>query len=152
VSLSFRGPRGVVEERWIVYAFLRDNVLHHLEHGIPSGEFESLHRVADVLGGQEVRLNARQLRTELERARRALMGRPFSDLAVSARTRAVIERTWPMESAPSTVLVQDSPIALTPWLPPGMRTLDQVFGNLMRSLLDLTDGAGLDDLIEVHES
>lgn len=140
-----------MEERWILYALMRDNIQHHLEQGEPSQAFDAVHRVGGVLGGQSVRLNARQLRTELEKAHAGLAGRAISELAVSARTRAVIERTWPIQSQPSTVLVDDSLATLIPWLSPGMRSLDHVFGNLIRSLLDVTSGAGPDDVVDVYD-
>lgn len=149
--MCFQCPGGTVEERWIIYALMRDNVQHHLELGSPSGEFEELHRVEDVLGGQVVQLNALRLRAELCRAQVGLAARPISDLAVSAKTRAVVEGTWPVEREPSTILAADSVAALVPWLPSDVRTLDQVFGNLIRSLLGVTSGVGPHDLIEVHE-
>jgi hypothetical protein len=96
VSLCFQGPDGEVEERWIIYALLRDNIQHHLEHGAPSKQFEAIHRAGGALGGGRVTLNALQLRVELGRAQGELIARPISELAVSARTRAVIERTWPV--------------------------------------------------------
>lgn len=140
-----------MEERWIIYALMRDNVQHHLERGSPSGEFEEIHRAGDALGGQAVQLNALRLRAELRRAQVGLAARPISDLAVSAKTRAVVEGTWPVERQPSTILAADSVAELVPWLPPDMLTLDQVFGNLIRSLLGVTSGAGPHDLVEVHE-
>jgi hypothetical protein len=38
MSMSFNGPNGWIEQRWTVYALLRDNVQHHLEDGAPTKE------------------------------------------------------------------------------------------------------------------
>ena len=66
MSLCFQCPGGAVEERWIIYALMRDNIQHHLEQGSPSGAFEGIHRVEAVLGGRVVQLNAQRSRGALE--------------------------------------------------------------------------------------
>lgn len=77
MSLCFTGPSGSVEQRWIVYALLRDNIEHHLENGRPGPAFEFIHSVGAALGGGTVVLNALRLRSEMGRARDALIGRPI---------------------------------------------------------------------------
>ena len=141
-----------MEERWIIYALMRDNIQHYLEQGSASGEFEAIHLVDNVLGGQAVHLDAQRLRAELWRAQAGLAARPISDLAVSAKTLAVVEGTWPVQRQPSTTLAKDSLATLVPWLSPDTRTLDQVFGNLIRSLLSITSDAGPRDVVEVSEA
>lgn len=152
MSLSFSGPNGSVEQRWIVYALLRDGVQHHLEGGTPSPEFEALHSIGQALGGKRVLVPARKLHEELTRARAALSGRPIQDLAISNRTHAVISLHWPPPAKPSTSLVdfQSGSIPLLGDFA-GDR-LDDVFGSLLESLLHLTDGAGEGDQVEVRDN
>jgi hypothetical protein len=152
MSLAFTGPAGTAEHRWIVYALLSDNVRHHLDSDSPTGlGFEEIQAIGRALGGGRVVVNARRLRAELDRAT-SLLPRAVSDLAISRHTRAVIERSWPPPNAQpnETTLVQG--VLTIPWLSPHVRTLDEVFGNLVRSLLAITDGAGETDLLEVEES
>ena len=152
MSLSFTGPSGTAEHRWIVYALMRDNVQHHLEN-VPSspGEFESIHRIEQALGGTPVMLSAQRLRGELEAAR-GLLPRPIRDLAVSERTRSVIDRSWPAprEQARDTILAEGN-VSIA-WISPNARTLDEVFGNLVRSLLAITKDARENDVVEVYDS
>ncbi len=152
MSLSFASPRGTVEQRWIVYALLRDNVQHHAEGGVRSAAFEALHRAGDALGGGHVEVSARQLFRELQRAQAALGGRPIADLAISARTRAVIDRTWPVPEASGllTMLAREQGVVV-PWLDPGMTSCDQVFGHLVRELIAITADAGEADIVEVRD-
>jgi hypothetical protein len=152
MSMSFSGPKGSVEQRWIVYALLRDCVQHHLEGGAPSPEFEALHSMGQALGGKRVVVPARKLHEELTRARAALSGRPIQDLAISTRTHAVISLHWPPPAKPSTSLVeiQGSSIPLLGDIA-GDR-LDDVFGNLLDSLLQISEGAGEADQVEVRDN
>ena len=68
MSLSFHGPKGSLEQRWIYYAMLRDSVQHHIEGGKPTEDFDCLHRVSDALVEHRVTVPALRLRKELERA------------------------------------------------------------------------------------
>jgi len=151
MSFCFDGPGGALEQRWIVYALLRDNVQHHLEGGHATEAFRSLYRVADALGGTRVVLSARELHAELERAKPSLIGRPISELAISSRTRAVIDCTWPPPRDQVTEIVGTDFAAAVAWLPAGVDRLDQVFGHLIRSLIEITQGAKPDDVVEVWE-
>jgi hypothetical protein len=152
MSLCFLGPRGSVEQPWIAYALLRDNVQHYLEKGRPSSAFEATHSIADALGGGRVVLPARTLRAELERARAALAGRAISDLAIGPRTRGVIDRTWPPPNAGDTTLLGDDRSKVVPWISPAAATLDHVFGPLIRSLLEITQECGEADVVEVWDT
>jgi hypothetical protein len=152
MSLCFEGPRGSVEQPWIAYALLRDNVQHHLEGGRPSPAFAATHAIADALGGSRVLLKARTLHAELETARRALAGRPIADLAIGPRTRSVVDRTWPPGGSGETALLGDERSRVVPWLSPSATTLDQVFGPFIRSLLDVTADCGEDDAVEVWDA
>ncbi|HVY44540.1 MAG TPA: hypothetical protein VHB21_01625, partial [Minicystis sp.] len=87
MSLSFVGPRGSFEERWIVYALFRDNVWHHLEGGARTDAFAEVYKMGEALGGQSVKVSARALRSQVERAV-DLLERPADDLAVSTRTKS----------------------------------------------------------------
>jgi hypothetical protein len=151
MSFCFDGPRGSLEQRWIVYALLRDNVQHHLEGGQATDAFQCLYRVADALGGTRVVLPARQLHAEMERAKAALLSRPIVDLAISSRTRAVIDCTWPPPSNQVTEVLGSDFGAAVAWLPAEIDRLDQVFGHLIRSLIEITEGAKVDDVVEVWE-
>jgi hypothetical protein len=152
MSLCFVGPSGSVEHPWIAYALLRDNVQHYLEEGRPSRAFEATHSIADALGGGRVVLQARTLRGELERARKALAGRPIADLAIGPRTRGVIDHTWPPPGAGGTALLGDERGKIVPWLSPAAANLDQVFGPLIRSLLEITRESEEGDVVEVWDA
>jgi hypothetical protein len=103
VSLTFDGPGGSFERRWIVYAMLRDNVQHHLEGGEPTPAFQHLHQLGDALSSGSVSVPALALRGELERLA-GLLERPLSQLAVSLRTRAVHMLHFPLPSRGGTSL------------------------------------------------
>jgi hypothetical protein len=148
MSMSFTGPRGWIEQRWIVYARRRDNVQHHLEGGAPSGEFEALHNLAGALGGVRIVVPAVRLRAELERAKAALAGRAIDDLAISQRTRSVLSLQWPPPDRQETTLVEAWGGTI-PFIAPSAATLDDVFGHLLDGLLRITDGARESDTVEV---
>jgi hypothetical protein len=152
MSLCFVGPKGSVEQPWITYALLRDNVQHHLEGGRPSPAFEATHAIADALGGGRVVLKARTLHAELQKARAALARRPIADLAIGPRTRGVIDRTWPPPSVEGTALLGSDRQKVIPWISPSATSLDQVFGSLVRSLLEITHESGEGDVIEVWDA
>jgi hypothetical protein len=138
VSLSFISPRGSLERRWIEFALLRDNVQHHLENGVPSPAFANLHRITEALGGKELELPAKAFREELLKAE-PLLKRPVADLAISLRTRTVVERLWPIPPGAETKLLKDTPS--TSVLDGRERELADVFGVLLFGLLRLTEGA-----------
>jgi hypothetical protein len=149
MSLCFTGPAGSVEQRWIVYALLRDNVQHYLERGQPTSCFTALHGAAEALGGGRALVDALNLRAEMEQARAELLARPISDLAVSGRTLAVIDRMWPPPSEEGTKLLAEARCDRIPWLPANIGTFDQAFGHLVRRLLEITSGADEGDVVEV---
>lgn len=149
MSICFIGRGGSCEYPWIRYALLRDNVLHHLEGGEPSQAFSALYSVAGALRGASVTISAEKIRDELERAR-PLLDLPIEELAISARTQAVIsmERQLPI-GGPTFVV---GPSLSLPWLPQWTTTLDGVFGSLLREILRITEGASPQDMLEVHEA
>jgi hypothetical protein len=140
MSLSFVGPKGGAEHRWIEFALLRDNVLHHLEGGTMGTAFPTLHRITDALGGKEVELNAAELNAELVRAKEALAQRPASELAISTRTRSVVERLWPIPPGAETALLSATPSSNL--LTGREQVMGDVFGVLLDDLLRITEGAG----------
>jgi hypothetical protein len=150
MSLSFLGPRGGVERRWIVYAMLRDNVQHHLEGGAPSSEFANLHAIADALVSGRVTVPALALRSELARLE-PLLARSIDDLAVSVRTRAVQSMSLPLPEQPSTELITELDWTL-PFPLSGASTLADAFGSLVVELLRITEGAGGSDVVEVVDT
>ncbi len=146
MSLSFITPRGSLERRWIEFALLRDNVQHHLEGGVPSAAFTNLHRITEALGGKELELPAKALREELLKAE-PLLKRPVAELAISMRTRTVVERIWPIPPGAETKLVKDT--SSTSVLDGREKELTDVFGVLLYGLLRITEGAGETEKLRV---
>ncbi len=145
MSLTFHGPRGGFERRWIVYAMLRDNVQHHLEGGAPTEAFSALHALGAALSRGEVTVPARKLHAELTRAR-GLLDRPIDDLAVSIRTRAICSLLFPLPNLQATELA--SAAEWTVPFPMAMgKTLGDVFGSLVEELLHVTEGASEEDVL-----
>lgn len=137
-----------MELRWVAYALLRDNVLHHLEAGKPKGAFSALHGAAAALRGDTVKLDAVALAGELEAAK-VLLEKPASELAVSMRTRAMVSVSWPLPAQPTeTALARDCDFE-PPSVGPGARTLDDVVGYVVRGLAGVTAGAKAGDVVEV---
>jgi len=140
MSLTFVGPKGSAEHRWIEFALLRDNVQHHLEGGTPGDGFATLHRITEALGGKEVELSAADLNAELTKAKDALAKRPVAELAISTRTRSVVERLWPIPPGAETSLLASTPSS---HLVSGReQVMGDVFGGILDDLLRITDGAG----------
>lgn len=149
MSLSFRGPAGSVEFRWIAYALLRDNVVHHL--GGTAATFASLHAVTRALAGHRVQLDALELRAEAERARDELLARPIGEIAISRRTRSLLEYDAPAPGAAAeTFLVSESGLDLSA-IVAGATSLDDAFGFLVRGLLKITEDARPGDVVEVAD-
>jgi hypothetical protein len=149
MSLTFSGPGGTVECRWIAYALLRDNVLHYLEGGTPSGRFAALHGISLALGSSSVKVLASELGRELSRAR-SLCDRPIDDLALSARTFAVIAHTWPPPAARETKLASE--FGTIPGFASGAKTLGDVFGGLIDELITVSSGGDASAAVEVIDS
>lgn len=148
MSLSFVSPTGSVERRWIEYAALRDNVQHHLEAGVPSGQFPNLHRITEALGGREVELSASALHAELTRAQ-VLLDKPIAELAISQRTRSVVELQWPPPPGANTTLLAAT--GNTFMLEGREKVLGDFFGVLLGELLRITTGASAADKLRVHD-
>ncbi|MFO0570724.1 MAG: hypothetical protein U0263_34125 [Polyangiaceae bacterium] len=148
MSLLFVGPSGSTERRWIIYALLRDNVLHHLEGGVPSGRFAVIHGVSVALGGNPVRILASELRRELSSAQ-ALRTRPIAELALSARTVAVISHAWPLPEHSATRLAQDW--NAFPQVAAGADTLGDVFGTFMDELIAVAKSDDAGAIVEVRD-
>lgn len=149
MSITFIGPSGSCEVPWIRYALLRDNVLHHLDHGAPSPAFSEVYRVGQVLGGKSLILPAIKLREEIARAR-SLCLVPIEQMAISARTRAVLSMEEDLPGGPPTFVVGNQ--TQLPWLSGDPSRLGEVFGTLVDSLLALTRDATETDTVEVLES
>ena len=147
MSLAFFGPHGSLEARWIVYALLRDNVQHYLEGGSPSEKFAEIHQISEALVQDRIRVNAARLRSQLEQAKVALFDRPAADIALSGRTRAVLSADWPPKTLETTVAGKAE--LSIPMLHAGIRTMAEAFGNLVNELLEITEGVGENDWVEV---
>jgi hypothetical protein len=145
MSLIFQGPGGSFERRWIVYAMLRDNVQHHLEGGAPSGEFSALHTLGEALSNGEVTVPAPKLRSELLRAR-VLLDRPADDLAVSVRTRAACNLSFPLPAVSATALAAQEDWTV-PFPMEGAETLGDLLGSFLEELLRVATGASDSDVV-----
>jgi hypothetical protein len=147
MSLSFVGPRGSFEERWIVYALLRDNVQHHLEGGQRTPAFAELYGIAEAIGGPPVKVPAQSLRAQIGRAV-DLLDKSIDELAISSRTKTALALRSSLPDDPDTELVRDK-MGGVPFLRGTPRTLDEVFGDLVEHLLSITEDALPEDVVEV---
>jgi len=150
MSLSFTTEEGAVEIRWIVYALIRDNVQHYLEAGASASRFETIKQISAALGGPPVSLSASRLAEELAVVERDLLPRPIAELAITARTRAVIHLQWPEVTGPESDVV--GPLAILGALTHGAKTLDDVFGGTVRDLRELAASAGADRRVLVTDT
>ena len=149
MSLSFTGPGGIAEHRWIAYALLCDNVPHHLE-GASSTVVDSYTKRPMPSAGAWRSAHG-CLQGELEMAAH-LLDRPISGLNISARTRAVLDEAWtPPEGQDRTTAPVPEGLSIAS-LAPGARTLTDAFGNVIRSLLNITAGASEDDIVSVEDA
>jgi hypothetical protein len=90
---------------FISSALLRDNVQHHLEGGIPNGEFPTLHALADApWAPRPAEMDPRALACELHAAWPRLEMLPIERLAISIRTRAVLTNAATRPEVRGTVL------------------------------------------------
>ena len=149
MSISLLGPRGTYECPWIRYALLRDNILHHLEHGVFTTAFAETYKIGLVLGGAPILLSASKLREESSRAQ-ALCRLPIDKLAISARTLAVLrfESTLP-EGPPTRIVGGDLTL---PWLASDAQHLADVFGDLVHAILTMTEETTETDQVDVVET
>jgi hypothetical protein len=150
MSLTFTGPRGSFERRWIVYAMLRDNVQHHLEHGQPTPAFQHLHSLGQALSTGTFSVPALALRDELGRLA-SILELPIAELAISVRTQAVLTLLFPLPERSGTMLASDVGWEL-PFPLDGAMTLQDAFGSLVSELLRVTDGAVPADTLTVVDS
>lgn len=149
MSISFIGPSGACEFPWIHYALLRDNILHHCEQGQITTKFSETYKISGSLAGVQTSVSAKKLREEMIFARE-LIHRPITELAISARTRAVLSFEQALPLGPPTQVV--GPDLSLPWLSNEPQTLGQVFGDLIESLLHITEGAKDTERVDVIET
>lgn len=149
MSLSFLGPRGGCEFHWIRFALLRDNVLHYCDAGLMSPNFSALYHASHVLGAQPVTVPALRLRDEVLCAQ-TLCDISIDLLAVSARTLAVLRMEQLLPPGPPTEIIGTR--LTLPWLQGDLKTLGDVFGALIASLLHITEGAVESDIVEVIDT
>ena len=150
MSLSFIGPSGSYEVPWIRYALLRDNVLRHLDKDHYSQAFAALFRIGHALGGTEVRLSAKQLQEEAGRAHAGLAELPISELAISARTQAIIELETMLPAGPPTYII--GPTAVAAWVAGGGGALGGGLKGVSPGLPAITANAQAGDVVEVYDT
>jgi hypothetical protein len=86
-------------------ALLRDNVQHHLEHGLPSGRFAAIHALADSpWDTAPATINPKTLSSELELVWPSLRDLPIESLAISLRTRAALTHALAPPAVRGTIL------------------------------------------------
>lgn len=147
MSIGFVGPNGSFEVPWIRYALLRDNVMHHLDNRGPSLRFVSLYSVAASLGGNHVTVNAQQLGEEASEIAERFGSLSSSQLAISARTQAVL-RFDPMLPVNSPTEIVGNSISL-PWIDTTPETLGAIFKGLLSELQRITRSSSELDTVEV---
>lgn len=149
MSISLIGPSGTYEFPWIRYALLRDNILHHMEHGVCTSAFTETYKIGISLGGSPALLSASKLRKEVIHAQ-VLATLPIDQLAISARTLAVLRFESSLPEGPPTRVIG---VELNlPWLSKSSQQLADVFGDLLTALLQMTEGASESDHVEVIET
>lgn len=151
MSLSFVAKNRAFERRWIVYALLRDNVQHHIEHSSPDPRVSVIHAIAGALGKDQLELDAIQLRDALLLVRQEVLTKGIEELAVSVRTRAVSTGAYPPPSSTETALVNSME-----WSPPfqlqGAKTLDDVLGSFVDELLQVIGPPTEGDTVKIIDS
>lgn len=71
-KLVVRGPKGYARVAWSDYLFLRDRVQRHLENGVQSERFATLHALERAASARFQLVEAARLRAEVLEAWRAL--------------------------------------------------------------------------------
>lgn len=151
MSMTFIGPAGSCEFPWIQYALLRDNIAHYFGSIGKPGSFSELQRAGEALGGRTVIASALRLREEVARAQ-ALCLLSVDKLAISSPTKDLFFlHRMPTQPSflPTRIIGLDLPL---PWSGGEPRSLGDIFGNLIESLLAITQGARDTDIVEVIDS
>lgn len=144
MSFLFVGPKGSFEVRWITFALLRDNVQHHI-----GDEPTPLNEVSAAMGSGRAELSAAALNAVATAARDALIARSMDELAVSERTLSVLSFRVPPSSTGATVLARE--VGGVSFIDPRAKVLGDVFGNLLKNLIEITEGAVEGELVEVRD-
>lgn len=148
MSMIFIGPAGSCEFPWIQYALLRDNIAHYFEQKGKGESFSELQRAGEALGGRAVTASALRLREEVSKAQ-ALCLLTVDKLAISDHTKDVLFlHLMPAQPSLQSLQIDGFDLQL-PWSGGEPRLLGDVFGNLIESLLAITQGAQDKDVVEV---
>lgn len=151
MSMTFIGPSGSCEFPWIQYALLRDNIAHYFGQKGRAESFSELQRAGEALDGRAVTASALRLREEVSRAQ-ALCLLTVDKLAISDRTKDVLFlHLMPAQSPFQPTQIVGLNLQL-PWIGGEPRSLGDVFGNLIESLLAITQGTQDMDIVEVIDS
>jgi hypothetical protein len=88
--LHFSARLGSITVPWHLFATLRDNIQHHVEHTTPSTAFAMLHAIERAVDQGSVEVDAQQLHQELLQAWYALAKCDSREIAVGGRTLAIL--------------------------------------------------------------
>lgn len=149
MKLLLVGRAGAGACDWSGYALLRDNVQHFMEGGEPSERFVALHAIEAAVDSGRCRVEAARLRGEVLRAWYALCRVPFSDAAVSVRTRAILTGSAERPTARGTVRASH-----TGWRLPGAggdsAAVAESAKKFVATVLSLTERVVDGDTLEVR--
>jgi hypothetical protein len=134
---------------WESFAFLRDNVQHFLEQGLPQERFCALHALERAVDEGACRVDASRLRGEVLRAWSALWPKTYGEAAVSPRTRAILMDAPGAPSNTPTVAARQTdwnlPLSAPPELP-----IPKAAASFLNAVLTLTSKAQDGDWLEVR--
>lgn len=129
--IDIQGPSGTVRCDWTAAALLRDNVMHWLEDGAPSGEFPAIHALAEADPSEPgPHVFAADLADELAVALPLLTDVRGRDVAVGIWTRARMTGQPVPPGVRGTMLAR-----LVGWSPPVVVGDDVLLGALFRPFL-----------------
>lgn len=150
MTLLFMGPGGSFEERWMTYALLRDNVLHHVERGARGTRFHALYAVAGALEGNPVSVPARDLAAEIALGLELAGALPRAEFAVSGRTRAALQPGFDPVDPWATALARDAGIELG-MIPAHAERLADVCGGFAEAVRRIAGGGADGAVVTVRD-
>lgn len=133
-KIWIRGRLRDVSCDWAAAALLRDNVMHFVEGGVPSGRFPAIHALADAPSFPDRPLPpAADVADELAIVLPQLRRTRGSDLAIGLWTRAVMKRQRQLPSVRGTVSAREVGWEV-PMKVPADATLEDVYRPFLHAL------------------